>query len=207
MTTWIVFFVIAAYLGGSVSSAVLVCRLFNLPDPRTQGSLNPGATNVLRVGGKVPAVIVLIFDIFKGAIPTYLAYLVGIPEIAIGAIALAACIGHMYPVFFDFKGGKAVATALGAMLPMGWLLAIALISTWVIVYRVSRYSSMAAIVTVTLAPFYTYFYKPQFTVSVAMLSVLIIVKHRSNVLRLFSGNELPGKKQNNGASVKNDEKK
>jgi glycerol-3-phosphate acyltransferase PlsY len=190
MTTWIVFFIIAAYLGGSISSAVLVSRLLKLPDPRTQGSGNPGATNVLRVGSKLAAIIVLVFDILKGAIPTYVAYLVGVNDIAIGAIAISACIGHMYPIFFQFRGGKAVATALGAMLPMGWLLALALISTWIIVYRLSRFSSMAAIVTVSLAPFYTYWYKPQFTISVAMLSVLIILKHRSNLVRLFSGEEL-----------------
>jgi glycerol-3-phosphate acyltransferase PlsY len=194
MTTWIVFFLIGAYLGGSISSAVLVCRALKLPDPRTQGSLNPGATNVLRVAGRLAATLVLVFDILKGAIPTYLAYLVGIPEFAIGLIAISACIGHMYPIFFQFKGGKAVATALGAMLPMGWILAASLVLTWLIVFKLSRYSSLAALITITLAPLYTYWYKPQFTLAVAMLCLLIMVKHRSNLLRLFKGEELRSSK-------------
>ncbi|WP_395344865.1 glycerol-3-phosphate 1-O-acyltransferase PlsY [Ningiella sp. W23] len=189
MTTWIVFFLISAYLLGSVSSAVLICRVFGYPDPRTQGSLNPGATNVVRIAGRLAGACVLIFDILKGAIPTYGAYLVGIDEFAIGFIAIAACLGHMYPVFFKFQGGKAVATALGAMLPIGWYLALALICTWIIVYKLSRYSSFAAIVTVSLAPIYTYFYKPQFTFAVLMLSVLIVLKHRSNLVRLLKGTE------------------
>ncbi|WP_371194147.1 glycerol-3-phosphate 1-O-acyltransferase PlsY [Glaciecola sp. SC05] len=197
MTTWIVFFMVGAYLGGSISSAVLVCRVFNKADPRTQGSLNPGTTNVLRVAGKSAAALVLMFDILKGAVPTYAAYLLGLPESAIGLIAISACLGHMYPVFFQFKGGKAVATALGAMMPIGWVLTTALISTWLIVFKISKYSSLAAIVTVSLAPLYTYWYKPQFTLAVAMLSLLIIAKHRTNLLRLFSGEELLSAKQKN----------
>jgi len=193
MTTWIVFFVIAAYLGGSVSSAVLVCRAYGVADPRTQGSNNPGTTNVLRVAGKSAALLVLFFDVLKGALPSYLAYLAGLPEYAIGIVAISACIGHMYPIFFSFKGGKAVATALGAMLPMGWPLALALVCTWLCVFKLSRYSSLAAIVTVSLAPFYTYWYKSQFTLAVSMLSLLILIKHRSNLMRLLKGRELKGK--------------
>nr|WP_136250434.1 glycerol-3-phosphate 1-O-acyltransferase PlsY [Ningiella ruwaisensis] len=189
MTTWIVFYCLAAYLLGSVSSAILLCKLLGLPDPRTQGSLNPGATNVVRIAGKRVGVFVLVFDILKGAVPAYLAYLSQLSEFAIGLVAICACLGHMYPVFFQFKGGKAVATALGAMLPMGWALAAGLLSTWVLVFAISKLSSLAAIVTVSLAPVFTYFYKPQFTFSVTMLSVLIIVKHRSNISRLINRKE------------------
>jgi glycerol-3-phosphate acyltransferase PlsY len=189
MTVWIVLFMVGAYVLGSVSSAILICRAFSYPDPRTQGSNNPGATNVLRVANKAAAAAVLVFDILKGAIPTYLAYLANLPEFAIGLVALSACLGHMYPVFFQFKGGKAVATALGAMLPMGWYLALGLISTWIIVFKLSKYSSLAAIVTVTLAPIYTYFLKPEFTLAVSMLSVLVILRHRGNVMRLIAGTE------------------
>jgi len=189
MTVWIVLFMVGAYVLGSVSSAILICRAFSYPDPRTQGSNNPGATNVLRVANKAAAAAVLVFDILKGAIPTYLAYLANLPEFAIGLVALSACLGHMYPVFFQFKGGKAVATALGAMLPMGWYLALGLLSTWILVFKLSKYSSLAAIVTVTLAPIYTYFLKPEFTLAVSMLSVLVILRHRGNVMRLIAGTE------------------
>jgi glycerol-3-phosphate acyltransferase PlsY len=189
MTVWIVLFMVGAYMLGSVSSAILICRAFSYPDPRTQGSNNPGATNVLRVANKVAAAAVLVFDILKGAIPTYLAYLANLPEFAIGLVALSACLGHMYPVFFQFKGGKAVATALGVMLPMGWYLALGLISTWILVFKLSKYSSLAAIVTVSLAPIYTYFLKPEFTLAVSMLSVLIVLKHRGNIMRLIAGTE------------------
>ncbi|MFC4700418.1 glycerol-3-phosphate 1-O-acyltransferase PlsY [Glaciecola siphonariae] len=190
MTTWIVFFVVGAYLGGSISSAILLCKAFGYPDPRTKGSENPGATNVLRVAGKPIASLVLVFDVLKGALPCYLAFIMGLSEFAIGLIAIAACIGHMYPIFFAFKGGKAVATALGAMLPMGWPLALALVCTWLLSYRVTRYSSVAALITVGLAPIYTYIYKAQFTLAVSMLSLLIVVKHRSNLIRLIKGQEL-----------------
>lgn len=186
---------IGAYFAGSISSAVLLSRAVGAGDPRTLGSNNPGATNVLRIAGRSAAALVLLFDVLKGAIPTYSAYLMGLPEFAIGLIALSACLGHMYPIFFQFKGGKGVATALGAMLPMGWLLGLALVLTWIFVFKVSRYSSLAAVITVSLAPIYTYLYKPQFTLAVAMLSMLIIIKHRSNVMRLIRGEELNSKKK------------
>lgn len=195
MTIWIIFFLIAAYLCASVSSAILICRALGKPDPRTLGSTNPGATNVRRIAGKPAAAAVLFFDVAKGALPTYLAFLAGLPDFAIGLVAISACLGHMYPIFFQFRGGKAVATALGAMLPMGWYLAFALIATWSIVYKVSKYSSLAAVVTVSLAPFYTYYYKPQFTLEVIMLSVLIVIKHQKNIVRLMNGTELRNKQQ------------
>lgn len=196
MTTWIVFFIVFAYLLGSVSSAILICKLFNKPDPRSTGSQNPGATNVLRVAGKAPAIAVLIFDVLKGAIPTYAAFLMGLPDWSLGLVAIAACLGHMLPIFFSFQGGKAVATALGAMLTVGWNIAIALIVTWVVTFKLTRYSSMAAMVTVSLAPVYTYFYKPQFSLSVAMISGLILFRHRSNLKRLLNGEEQAFKKRN-----------
>lgn len=189
MISWIVFFAVFAYLLGSISSAVLICKLFKKADPRTQGSLNPGATNVLRIAGRLPASLVLIVDVLKGAIPTYLAFWYGLPEWSLGLVAICACLGHMYPIFFGFKGGKAVATALGAMMPIGWPIAISLLLTWIVVAKITHYSSMAALVTVIVAPIITYLYKPNFTIAVAMLSVLIIVKHRANIYRLLSGNE------------------
>ncbi|MFC3121059.1 glycerol-3-phosphate 1-O-acyltransferase PlsY [Agaribacter flavus] len=191
MTTWVVFYILVAYFAGAISSAIPLCRILNKPDPRAEGSGNPGATNVLRVAGKVPALTVLLFDVLKGAIPTYLAYLHGLHDWTLGLVAISACIGHMYPIYYRFEGGKAVATALGAMLPIGWPLAISLLATWLLVFRLSRYSSLAALTTLIFAPFYTYLYKPEFTVAVSMLSVLIIVKHKSNIVRLLKGIEKP----------------
>lgn len=180
---------ICAYLIGSVSSAVLVCQLFRLPDPRFAGSNNPGATNVLRLGGKLPAALVLTFDILKGTIPVWGAYFLGVEPNWLGAIAVAACLGHIYPVFFHFNGGKAVATAFGALLPIGLSLGGLLIATWAIVVWFTRYSSLGAIVTVALAPLYTWLIKPLYTVPVSFLTMLIIFRHRANIKRLLQGKE------------------
>ncbi|MCP3862485.1 MAG: glycerol-3-phosphate 1-O-acyltransferase PlsY [Aestuariibacter sp.] len=178
-----------AYLVGSVSSAVLISRLFRLPDPRKNGSGNPGATNVLRIGGRFPAVLVLLSDILKGTIPVYSAYFMGIPPVALGLIAIAACLGHIYPLYFQFNGGKGVATAFGAMLPIGPSLAGLLIASWAVVVFIWGYSSLGALVSVMLAPVFTWFIKPQYTLPVAMLSILIIFRHRDNIKRLWAGEE------------------
>ncbi|MDX1536922.1 glycerol-3-phosphate 1-O-acyltransferase PlsY [Arsukibacterium sp.] len=189
MTLLIVIMMFTAYLLGSVSSAVLVCQLFRLPDPRFHGSGNPGATNVLRLGGPLPAVLVLLFDILKGTIPVWGSYFLQIEPLWLGAIAICACLGHIYPVFFGFKGGKAVATAFGAMMPIGLDLAGLLIASWVLLVAVSGYSSLAAILTVALAPLFTWWIKPLYTVPVIMLSILIIARHRQNIVRLYQGKE------------------
>ena len=181
--------VCVAYLVGSVSSAVLISRLFRLPDPRKNGSGNPGATNVLRIGGRFPAVLVLLSDILKGTIPVYSAYFMGIPPVALGLIAIAACLGHIYPLYFQFNGGKGVATAFGAMLPIGPSLAGLLIASWAVVVFIWGYSSLGALVSVMLAPVFTWFIKPQYTLRVAMLSILIIFRHRDNIKRLWAGEE------------------
>ena len=119
MTALTILMLATAYLLGSISSAILICRVFALPDPRERGSGNPGATNVYRLGGRIPALLVLICDILKGTLPVYGSYFLGIEPIYLGLIGVAACLGHMFPLFFQFKGGKAVATAFGAMLPIG----------------------------------------------------------------------------------------
>jgi glycerol-3-phosphate acyltransferase PlsY len=181
--------IIVAYLLGSVSSAVLICRVAGLPDPRTVGSHNPGATNVLRVGGKGAAVAVLLCDMLKGTIPVWGGFLLGIDPIILGVVAIAACLGHMYPLFFHFKGGKGVATALGAIAPIGWDLTGLITGTWLVVAIVFRYSSLAALVTVMMAPVYTWMVTPQYTFPVAMLSCLIILRHHQNIRRLFEGSE------------------
>jgi len=180
---------VLAYLLGSISSAILVSRLFKLPDPRTNGSNNPGATNVYRLGGAFPACLVLIFDILKGTIPVWGAYFLKLEPLELGLIAVAACLGHMYPLFFSFKGGKAVATAFGSLLPIGLSLGGLLIGTWLIIVAITRYSSLAALVSVTLAPLYTWWIKPLYTLPVTFITLLIIIRHRTNIVRLFKGEE------------------
>ncbi len=189
MTALALLMIIAAYFLGSISSAVLICRLMKLPDPRTVGSNNPGATNVLRSGGKKAAVLVLLCDMLKGTIPVWSGYGLGIDPILLGFIGISACLGHIYPIFFHFKGGKGVATALGAFAPIGFDLTGLLMGTWLAVALVFRYSSLAALVTALLAPFYTWLIKPQYTLPVAMLCCLIILRHHQNIRRLFEGTE------------------
>ncbi len=189
MIALIILMIGVAYLCGSLSSAIIVCRLFGLPDPRTSGSNNPGATNVYRLGGRIPAVLVLIADILKGTIPVYTSYFLDFSPLFLGMVAIAACLGHIFPLYFGFTGGKAVATAFGAMLPIGLDLAGMLITTWILVVFVSGYSSLGAILAVALAPLFTWFIKPIYTFPVAMLSILIIFRHRENIQRLLSGKE------------------
>ncbi|OUR60080.1 glycerol-3-phosphate acyltransferase [Colwellia sp. 39_35_sub15_T18] len=186
--------IVAAYLIGSISSAILICRLLGLPDPRTTGSHNPGATNVLRMSNKLTAGTVLLLDILKGTIPVWGAYFLyahlGEQEpLYLGVIGVFACLGHMYPVFFNFQGGKAVATALGTLLPIGLGLGTLLIVTWLAVAKLTKYSSLAAIVTVFMAPFYVFLLKPIYVYPTLMLSGLIIFRHKDNIIRLFKGKE------------------
>lgn len=189
MISFILMMIFAAYLLGSISSAILISYLFGKGDPRTQGSGNPGATNILRIAGPFAAVLVLVFDVLKGTVSVYSAYLLGINEIGLGLVAIAACLGHMYPIYFKFKGGKGVATALGCLLSMGYSLAAWLFGTWLLVVLISGYSSLAAIVTVSLAPIYTFYFKPEYTYPVLMLSMLILFQHRANIRRLLKGQE------------------
>jgi glycerol-3-phosphate acyltransferase PlsY len=181
--------IIFAYLCGSISSAILVCKLAGLPDPRTHGSGNPGATNVLRLGGKAAAACVLVFDVLKGMVPVWLAYLLHVTPLFLGLTAIAACLGHIYPVFFQFRGGKGVATAFGAIAPIGWDLTGLVTGTWLLTVLLSGYSSLGAIVSALIAPFYVWWFKPQFTFPVSMLSCLILLRHHDNIQRLWRGQE------------------
>ncbi|GFD88484.1 glycerol-3-phosphate acyltransferase [Tenacibaculum sp. KUL152] len=189
MISLTILMIAVAYLFGSLSSAVVISRAFGLPDPRTAGSKNPGATNVYRLGGRIPALLVLVMDILKGTIPVYSSYFLGIEPVLLGVIAIAACLGHIFPLYFGFEGGKAVATAFGAMLPIGLDLAGLLILCWIAVVFLTGYSSLGAILAVSLAPLFTYWIKPLYTIPVAMLSLLIVLRHKDNIARLLAGNE------------------
>ncbi len=183
--------VVAAYLLGSVSTAIVTCRLMGLPDPRSRGSGNPGATNVLRHGGKKAAAITLAGDILKGFIPVLLAKLLGLAPAVVASTALAAFIGHLYPVYFGFRGGKGVATAFGAMLGLSWLLAGAAAVTWLAMALTFRYSSLSALTTAVLAPLYTMWLVPMpaYIGATVLMSLLLIWRHRSNIRNLLAGTE------------------
>ena len=189
MSLFAFFYMLCAYLQGSLSAAILFCRLFGLPDPRCEGSRNPGATNVLRIGGKWPALVVLIFDMLKGMLPVWAGYYLGLTHFELGMVALAACLGHIFPVFFNFKGGKGVATAFGAIAPIAWGVAGSMLGTWLLVFLVSGYSSLSAVVTALLVPFYVWWFKPEFTFPVALVCCLLIYRHHVNIQRLWRGEE------------------
>ncbi|MDF7681655.1 glycerol-3-phosphate 1-O-acyltransferase PlsY [Enterobacteriaceae bacterium ESL0689] len=181
--------VIIAYLCGSVSSAILVCRFAGFPDPRQCRSGNAGATNVLRIAGKGAASTVLIFDLLKGMLPVWGGLAFGLTPFWLGLVAIAACVGHIWPVFFHFHGGKGVATAFGAIVPCGRDLAMVLATTWLVTLLLSGYSSLAAIVSALMAPLYAWWLTPQYILPVSMLSGLILLRHHSNIRRLWHHQE------------------
>ncbi len=187
-----VVWIIAAYLLGSIAFGIVVSKLFGLPDPRTVGSGNPGATNVLRSGKKLAAALTLLGDVVKGFLPVWLALQSDMLMWVVAYVSFAVFIGHLYPVFYKFKGGKGVATALGVMLAISPLLALGALLTWVLVFAISRYSSLAAIVAALLAPVYAWVllsaYKDYFIV-VLVMSALLIWRHRTNIQKLIAGTE------------------
>lgn len=181
--------IFGAYLFGSISSAIIFCRLAGLPDPREEGSGNPGATNVLRLGGRLSALGVLLFDVLKGLLPVSLGFYFALPPSQIGLIALAACLGHVFPIFFRFQGGKGVATAFGAMLPMGYAISGSALGTWLLVFLITGYSSLSAVLTALLMPLYVWFFKPELTFPVALVCCLLVYRHHDNIQRLWRGQE------------------
>lgn len=182
--------VIGAYLLGSISSAILVCKILRLPDPRLEGSKNPGATNVLRIGGKLPAVLVLIGDIAKGWLPVMLIKLLTVDPWIISAVLFAAIMGHIYPLFFQFKGGKGVATAVGGLLGLSFTLGGIFIFTWLGVFALTRYSSLSALIAISATPFFAWgFLDKRYVVVLAVIALMTIWRHRSNIQRLWSGKE------------------
>ena len=184
--------IIIAYLFGSISAAILVCKVMGLPDPRTQGSNNPGATNVLRIGGKKAAAITLIADMLKGFLPVFIALFLTSDERTLALVAIAAFLGHLYPLFFGFKGGKGVATAFGAILGINWMVALAMMFVWLIVAYGLKISSMSALVAAVLSPFLFWWLTGSnaFILMSVFISILLIWRHRTNIQRLIEGTEI-----------------
>lgn len=183
--------VLSSYLLGSVSSAIIVCRLMGLPDPRTQGSNNPGATNVLRIGGKKAAAVTLLGDSLKGLLPMLACHALDVTALIFALAAMAAFLGHLYPVFFGFKGGKGVATALGIQFGLDWMIGGAVGLVWLFMAKVINISSLAALVSMILAPLFVWLIWPApelITMQVAM-TLILIWRHRSNIQKLLSGEE------------------
>ena len=191
---------LAAYLIGSLSFAVIVSRFMGLNDPRSYGSKNPGATNVLRSGNKLAAVATLLLDAVKGWLPMALvqwqgaAY--GLGDGALAAVGLAAFLGHLYPVFFGFKGGKGVATAAGVLFGVHWLLGLACMGTWALVAYVSRYSSLSALSCALLAPLYyvlgdrgLWYVDRSVLLMLVVMGALLIYRHKENISKLLQGKE------------------
>lgn len=180
-----------AYLFGSLNSAIVLCKLASLPDPRTQGSGNPGATNVLRFGGKKLAATVLFFDVLKGVIPVVIAHLLSLDMVWVAATAFAAFVGHLFPVFFQFQGGKGVATALGGFLALSPALAGAGLLTWLLVFAISRISSLSALTAAALTPVYSLWIIDSAPARWVILvtALMLIARHHGNIRRLLAGQE------------------
>ena len=179
------------YLIGSISSAVLVCRLMRLPDPRSAGSNNPGATNVLRLGGKTAMSLVLLGDLLKGLLPVAAARTLNSSEPVLAMVGLAAVCGHLYPVFFGFKGGKGVATTAGVLVALSGTLVLTLLAVWLLIAATTRYASLAALAAAAAAPVMALWLLPGwyfFGMALALTS-LIFWRHRDNIRRLLAGRE------------------
>ena len=186
-----IYFLIASYLLGSISSAIIICKIAGLPDPRTQGSKNPGATNVLRFGGKKIAAFVLIFDGLKGAIPVITANYFGLSLFELTFILLFAFLGHVFPLFFGFKGGKGVATYLGGLIGINLLIGLTFAIIWLIVAKVLKFSSLAALIATILSPIYFYLITAnlQAALVIGLIGLFIIYNHRANIKRLIKKEE------------------
>ena len=190
--------IVAAYLVGSISFGILFSKLFGLPDPRTVGSGNIGATNIARSGKKLPAILTLLGDAFKGWLPVWLALHTNMLMWVVACVGLAVFFGHLYPIYHKFKGGKGVATALGVMLAVSGSLALACLMTWAVVFAISRISSLSAIVAAALSPFFAaWFLLPykDYVLMVLVLAVMLVWRHKTNIQKLLAGTEAGFKKR------------
>jgi glycerol-3-phosphate acyltransferase PlsY len=188
-------FIVMAYLIGSLSFAVIVSKLMGLPDPHSYGSGNPGATNVLRSGNKAAALFTLLGDGAKGWVAVFLAerfaWRFGVDDTGLAAVALAVFVGHLWPVFFRFQGGKGVATAAGILFAIDWRIGLGTLATWLIIAAFFRYSSLAALVAAAFAPFFTALVLgfTSYAAAVLVIGVLLVWRHAENIRKLLAGDE------------------
>lgn len=184
-------FALAGYLVGSVSTAIITCRLMGLEDPRSVGSNNPGATNVLRHGGKKAAIITLVGDMLKGLIPVVVITITEPAAAAIAVTGLGAFLGHIFPVYYGFRGGKGVATYYGVLLGYSWLAGTAALGIWLLTAFVSKLSSLSAMVSALSAPFILWYASssPELTLILALMTLLLFWRHRSNIRNIIEGKE------------------
>lgn len=183
--------IMLAYLVGSIASAIIVCRIMQLEDPRHAGSNNPGATNVLRLHGKKAALFTLLGDVLKGYLPVMLASLIGLPDLFVALTGFFAFIGHVYPVFFKFKGGKGVATFIGVLFGTVWWLGFAFVITWMIIAIIFRYSSLSALTASALTPVFSFLllHSYEYTIIHTLMVCILFWRHRSNISNLVNGKE------------------
>jgi len=186
-----VIYLLFSYLIGAISFGIVMSHLFSLPDPRTIGSKNPGATNVLRTGKKLAALLTLLGDALKGALTVGLAQYFELSSLMIGLIAIATLIGHVFPIYYGFKGGKGVATAAGILFMFSWVMGLTVLGIWLGVFFIWRYSSLAAIIAGSLSPVIGFFYGIDFyeLIASSMIALILILRHMENIKRLIDGTE------------------
>jgi glycerol-3-phosphate acyltransferase PlsY len=191
-----IFLISSAYLIGSLSFGIIVSKFLNLSDPRTIGSKNPGATNVMRTGNKLAAVLTLLGDILKATIVVKIVILIGLNELEIMQVCIAVLIGHTFPIYYKFKGGRGVATALGILLATNWILALSAIFIWLVIFSIWRYSSLSAIIASLSVPIISYFLNETSYILLTniLITALIIFNHASNIKNLIKGIEPSFKK-------------
>jgi acyl phosphate:glycerol-3-phosphate acyltransferase len=180
-----------AYLFGSISSAIILCRIAGYPDPRQQGSGNPGATNIFRLYGKKAAAITLAGDLLKGLLPLLIGRALQVPEVILASLGVAAFLGHLYPIFFQFEGGKGVATFIGILYGLAWPAGVAFMLVWVVIAATFRYSSLSALVATALSPALVFISVPSYAYLTATLLMagFIFWRHQANIRKLLSGTE------------------
>jgi glycerol-3-phosphate acyltransferase PlsY len=187
----IVIYLLFSYLIGAISFGIVISHIFSLPDPRTIGSKNPGATNVLRTGKKLAALLTLLGDALKGSLTVGLAQYFELSPLMVGLIAIATLVGHVFPIYYGFKGGRGVATAAGILFMFSWIMGLIVLAIWLGVFFIWRYSSLAAIIAASLSPVIGFFYKIDFyeLIATSIIALILILRHVENIKRLIDGTE------------------
>lgn len=186
-----VIYLLFSYLIGAISFGIVISHIFSLPDPRTIGSKNPGATNVLRTGKKLAALLTLLGDALKGSLTVGLAQYFELSALMVGLIAIATLVGHVFPIYYGFKGGRGVATAAGILFMFSWTMGLIVLAIWLGVFFIWRYSSLAAIIAASLSPVIGFFYKIDFyeLIATSIIALILILRHVENIKRLIDGTE------------------